>query len=198
MTFSEKTHELITAILKKHPYTKLTVGVLKDGEKSFKLFDRTGEIPYQEYFYEIGSITKVFTTSLLAKYLQAGKMNLDDSIATYISELDDNKYYPTLKRLATHSSGYPTEHPANNYFWEYYEWNEMPEMIRYYRRGIKSRLLKRPTPTFKLERMTLDKMIHFAKKEKLEDKDYPWAYSNFGIALLGLAISRVADRPFWD
>ena len=106
--FNEKAQALINGAFKKKPNMKMTIGVLKDGETSCRLFHATGEIPYARYSYEIGSIGKVFTTPLLAKYVEAGAMDLDHSVATYIPELGGDKYYPTLKRLALHTSGYPT------------------------------------------------------------------------------------------
>ena len=85
---------------KKH--IKLTIGCVLDGEKTVKVFNENGVIKNENYIYEIASITKTFTASLLAKYIHENKMSLDDSIQKYFVGLDANKYYPTLKRLATH------------------------------------------------------------------------------------------------
>jgi CubicO group peptidase (beta-lactamase class C family) len=41
-------------------------------------------------------------------------------------------------------------------------------------------------------------MINRAKKLKLQDKDYAWAYSNFGMALLGEAIGACAGKSFYE
>ena len=60
----------------------------------------------KNYVYPIGSVTKTFVASLLSKYVHEEKMSLDDSISKYIGGLDKGRYYPTLKRLATHTSGY--------------------------------------------------------------------------------------------
>jgi len=76
MTFSDKTKELITNATKDRPHIKFTVAVLHEGETTYRLFDSTGEIPYESHLYETGSIGKVFTASLLAKFLQEGKVNL--------------------------------------------------------------------------------------------------------------------------
>jgi CubicO group peptidase (beta-lactamase class C family) len=77
--------------------------------------------------YEIGSITKVFTSILLAEKVLQGDMKLSDPIAKY---LPNNVKVPsrnsreiTLKDLATHSSGLPRmpdnftpTNPLNPYF----------------------------------------------------------------------------------
>ena len=170
--------------MEKHPHTLLTIGILHKGETEFKLFDQTGEIPYKSHLYEMGSIGKTFTTSLLAKYVSEGKMNLDDSVAKYIPELDDDKYYPTLRRLATHTAGYSEYHNIDN--------NLKLTLKIIWRNNIlkKQQLLQ--------DVFTMDKneMIRLAEVAKLEDKDYPWMYSNFGMALLGQAISHVAGKDF--
>jgi CubicO group peptidase (beta-lactamase class C family) len=61
--------------------------------------------------YEIGSISKVFTTILLADEVLKGRMSLDDPIAKYLPKKvtvpnRDGKEI-TLKDLATHTSGLP-------------------------------------------------------------------------------------------
>jgi len=184
MKISEKANELIQKLMEKHPHTLLTIGTLNKSETSYKLFDKTGEIPYESHLYEIGSIGKTFTTSLLAKYINEGKMSLDDTVAKYISELDDVQYYPSLKRLATHTAGYPEDYElqydlrlTGKLLWKYY--------------------IKREQPIIQ-DNMTVnkEKLIRFAKKRKLKDEDYPWIYSNFGISLLGLALSNVAKKDF--
>ena len=66
--------------------------------------------------FEIGSITKVFTSLLLADMAQRGEVRLDDPIAKYlpasakVPERDGRQI--TLVDLATHTSGLPRM-PAN-------------------------------------------------------------------------------------
>lgn len=59
------------------------------------------------YDYEIGSISKSFVGLLCAKAVSEGKLNLDDRISSYL-DLGDARYYPTIERLLTHTSGYKT------------------------------------------------------------------------------------------
>ena len=68
-------------------------------------------LPDEHTFYEIGSITKVFTTTLLADMVERGEVALDDPVQTY---LPDSVNMPTsrgveitLEDLATHVSGLP-------------------------------------------------------------------------------------------
>ena len=180
---NNKAQDLIKGVFKKKPNLKMTIGVLKNGEATYKLYDTTGEIPYESYSYEIGSVGKVFTTSLLAKYLESGDMMLDDSVSKYITEFGDDRYYPTLKRLALHTAGYPTRLPISK--------KEMRGLIWGTIRGKQVDILK-------FLEMDFDKMMALAKSEELKDKDYKWCYSNFGISLLGCAIGRAAGTGYAD
>ena len=183
MNLSENATKLLKSATKEKECIKFTVGILHEGETSFKLFDSEKEIPYTSYLYEMGSIGKTFTTSLLAKYVQDSQMNLDDSVAKYIPELGDDKYYPTLKRLATHTAGYPTRYPMSK--------GDMFGLIW-------KQIRKKPFNLLEYLSMDKEKMIRLAKESKVQDKDYKWTYSNFGMSLLGCAISNVAGKSFWD
>lgn len=61
--------------------------------------------------FEIGSITKVFTTLLLAEMAQCGEVGLDDPVAKYLPETvrvpERDGRQITLTDLATHTSGLP-------------------------------------------------------------------------------------------
>ena len=61
--------------------------------------------------FEIGSITKVFTTTLLADLVRRGKLKLDDPISAYLPEQVKIPIWKqqviTLGHLANHSSGLP-------------------------------------------------------------------------------------------
>jgi len=183
MSLSEKANKMIKNATKGKDHIKVTVGILHEGETSFKLFDSKGEIPYVSYLYEMGSIGKTLTTSLLAKYVSTGQMNLETSVAKYIPELEDDKYYPTLKRLATHTAGYSTRYPMSR-----------REIFKI----ISQQIRRKPVNASHYLTMDREKMIRLAKEINIQDKDYKWQYSNFGIALLGAAVSNVAGKSFWD
>ena len=165
-------------------YIKLTVGTLADGEKTIQTFGATGEIPNENYIYEIGSITKTFTTSLLAKYIHEDKMSLCDPISKYIDGLDDN-YYPTIKRLATHTAGYGYL-PAT--LWTGIKMLLLASLLGSRNGGVLPDCL----------RVDEKRMKSLLLENKKEDKDYAWAYSNFGIGLIGYAIGQVSGKGYFD
>jgi len=175
---------LIEKECKDKKYIKLTVGTLVDGEKTIQTFGANGEIPNENDVYEIGSITKTFTTSLLAKYIHEGKMSLDDPISKYIDGLDDS-YYPTLRRLATHASGYGYL-PAT--LWVGIKMLLLPALLGSRNGGVLPDCL----------RVDEKRMKSLLLENKKEDKDYMWAYSNFGIGLIGYAIGQVSGRGYFD
>ncbi|MDY0942412.1 MULTISPECIES: serine hydrolase [Priestia] len=104
---SDETLRLINKTCKGKKHLKLTVGYLTDNQSVIKIYNESGEIDSsKKYHYEIGSITKTFTVSLLSKYVSEKKLSINDPIQKYIEELKENTYYPALLSLATHSSGF--------------------------------------------------------------------------------------------
>ncbi len=180
-SLDSKTLSLNNKVCKGKPNIKLTVGFIdEDGVKTIKVFNEAGEIENSNYVYEIGSITKTFTTSLLAMYIQQQKMSLDDSILKYVNGLDSGKYYPTLKRLCTHTAGYAQSLPFNGW-------------VEFYRKTLNTRA----TGAFPFQ-LDIEKMKTFLQKNELQDKDYKWSYSNFGIALVGYAIGKVSGNGYHE
>lgn len=150
----------------------ITVGVIKDGKMTYDVYGENGIIlPKEEHIYEIGSITKTFTTSLLCKAISEGRISFDDFIDEYLS-LPKKDYYPTIRTLMTHTSGY-----KGYYF-------EKPMVFNFLHKqndfnGISEEML--------LERLG---------KINLEDSDYSFKYSNFGMATLGAVLEQIYDKDY--
>lgn len=106
-----------------------SVAVIDRGKVQFFSYGKKsidGNDPISEdTIFEIGSITKVFTTLALMEMADQGVIHLDDPIEMYlpgvkIPELEGNRI--TLRHLATHTSGLPRmpdnfepKNPANPY-----------------------------------------------------------------------------------
>ncbi len=107
-----------TTELKKGGYPSLSIGIV-DGQglhfaKGYGLADRaSGRQATPESLYYIGSVTKVFTTTLMCILRDRGILRLDDPISKYLPEgvklPSDPRGAPeiTLRHLATHTSGLP-------------------------------------------------------------------------------------------
>lgn len=121
----------------------------------------------QEYEYEIGSVTKTFTGALLCKAVAEGKLTLADAAGGYLG-MPEAGYTPTLARLVTHTSGYKgfyfDRQMARNFF--------NGEDNDFY--GVGGASLRRSLA-----------------KIALEDRNYPFRYSNFGIAVVGAVLEAV-------
>lgn len=181
--FSTETQSFIEKICKGKTHIKLSIGTLVDGETNFHLFTANGkELPYENHGYEIGSMTKTFVGLLLAKYIHEGKMSLDDPISKYIDGLNSTRYSPTLRRLVTHTSGlggFPTR------------WEKSKTVLQYIFKGSANDG-KLPFD------MNLEQMTALLRESAVQDKDYPWKYSNLGIGALGYAIGVVSGKGYWD
>ncbi|MDO6849780.1 serine hydrolase domain-containing protein [Priestia megaterium] len=182
---SDETLRLINKTCKGKKHLKLTVGYLTDNQSIIKVYNESGEIDSSKrYHYEIGSITKTFTVSLLSKYIFENKVSLNDSIQKYIKEFKEDTYYPTLLRLATHSSGYSGSLPLNkrDYF----------KIILGLIFGGSD--LNKNNPLH----MDFHKMKMLIERNRLKEIDYSWKYSNFGISLIGYALGMVSGKGYWD
>lgn len=109
MEFSAPTRAEIKRLYKGRNHVDLSIGILKDGQAAYARFDPAGnEVSGPPAIYPVGSICKVFTASLLAKYVAEGRLDLAASIREYLPDLPE-RWYPNLERLATHTSGYKTQ-----------------------------------------------------------------------------------------
>jgi CubicO group peptidase (beta-lactamase class C family) len=151
--------------------TKISIAIIENGNITYKTYGSDGEED-NIYDYEIGSISKTFVGLLCAKAVSEGKLNLSDSISKYLN-LDDDKYYPTIERLITHTSGY------DSYYFN-------AQMVVNAFSGIDNDFYGTD------EQALIDKV----KEITLEDKDYPFLYSNFGISLVGIALQNVYGDSF--
>jgi CubicO group peptidase (beta-lactamase class C family) len=161
---------------------KLTIGVLKADETNYKLYGYNDkELTPVEYEYEIGSISKTFTASMLSKAIADGHINLNESISKYMT-LESNTFYPDILSLATHTSGYG-EYPFDPSTLSDEEMNMVNETFYEKKQNIYQGI--NPADIFE------DIQLHV-----LKEKSYGWEYSNFGYAVLGTVLGDVYDTTF--
>lgn len=87
----------------------VAVGVYKDNQplmlKGYGFADLEYDIPLPaDASFEIGSVTKQFTTAAILQLVEAGKVNLDDEIGKYI-QFDTHGKKVTVRQLMNHTSG---------------------------------------------------------------------------------------------
>jgi CubicO group peptidase (beta-lactamase class C family) len=150
---------------------KISVAIIENGNVTFHIYGHDGE-ESNIYDYEIGSISKTFVGLMCAKAVSEGKILLSDSIAKYL-DLGNSKYYPTIERLLTHTSGYDAY-----YFESQMISNKFAQIENDFYGISKARILNK------------------VKSISLQDKDYPFNYSNFGISVVGLVLEKIYSDSF--
>jgi CubicO group peptidase (beta-lactamase class C family) len=90
----------------------LCIGIVKDGKTTTYSYGETikgnHKLPTNDNFFEIGSITKTFTATLLAYYVNQGKVKLTDPITNYLPDsvaANPELQNITLLSLSNHTSG---------------------------------------------------------------------------------------------
>ena len=101
--------------MRRLPPVGLSIGILRDGKTSFYGYGETvkgnGKIPDAGTIFEIGSITKTFTATMLGLAAGEGKLKLDDPVNRYLPDSIPALQYEgkvaTIRNLSNHTSGIP-------------------------------------------------------------------------------------------
>ncbi len=110
--WTEKQQELIFEHVRAFPeQTQLALAFIKNGAVSFSGFiledDTMRLVDNHQKVFEIGSISKVFTASLLTALVVEGKLSLDDPVSDYLPFALKDSIRATFRQLANHTSGLP-------------------------------------------------------------------------------------------
>lgn len=149
----------------KHNGVGVVVGIVDSSGRRVVSHGRSGagsDLPLDgDTVFQIGSVTKTFTTLLLAEMVTRGEVTLDDPAAAYLPRgvgMPERGRPITLRDLATHMSGLPT----------------MPSNFD---------LAGEPDP---YEAYSVDQLHDFLSSHVLErEPGAQHAYSNLGVAVLG-------------
>ena len=125
--------------------------------------------------YEIGSITKVFTGTLLAEAIKRGEVKLDDPISKYLPKTVNSPKFNgkeiTLFDLTTHGSSLPS----------------LPD-------DFKPKDMLNPYADY-----SVDQMYAYIGRVKLDHEiGSKFAYSNLGVGLLGHILAMQAKMSYED
>jgi D-alanyl-D-alanine-carboxypeptidase/D-alanyl-D-alanine-endopeptidase len=174
---SEIRRILVDRIDTDHQSVGIVVGVIEPGGRRMVTYGKLNQDDPRPLdgrtVFEIGSVTKVFTSLLLADMAQKGEVTLDDPVAKY---LPDTVKIPqragrsiTLVDLATHTSGLPRL-PGN----------------------LHPRDAANPYADY-----TVQQLYNFLSGYTLtRDAGAQYEYSNLGGGLLGLALARRAGTDY--
>lgn len=164
-----------------NPNTKsLAIGVINKNQINTFFYGQTvagddNSIPDGNTLYEIASISKVFTATLLADLVEKGTISLDDSIAKFLPDsVAQNPYIQkiTFKHLANHTAGFP-KLPES--FFKIPKFNPQNPYANYTRKDL----------------------FHYLKDFKSENEPGEnYEYSNLGAGLLGELISIITKKSY--
>ncbi|WP_439152176.1 serine hydrolase [Winogradskyella sp.] len=172
-------------IIKNGNANSFAVAIYKDGEMYQNYY---GEIdkgannkPDDSSLYEIASITKTFTGSLVAKSVLAGKISLDDDIRKYLDGDYSNLEYEgqpiTIKHLLTHSMGLK---------------NKLTKGFEAIRNKVTT-----GTYDYKTDSYTIDDLLDELKNVEVNKKPGTvYAYNSLGPELLAHILEKVNKKLF--
>src|ERR1051326_8103133 len=119
--------------------------------------------------FNLGSVGKLFATTILAEAVKRGELSFDDPVAKYVTELQrgGDVRRITLGELASHTSGLPG-HPGQYERWHRgkYKW---PDFVRF---------------------------LNAWKADSKHEPGKQYLYSDTGMVLLRIALQRRFNMPF--
>jgi CubicO group peptidase (beta-lactamase class C family) len=139
-------------------------------EKGYGLADEEWDAPNTKTTkFRIASLGKQFTAACILLLQERGRLNVQDSISRYLSDLPETWQPVTIHQLLTHTSGIP------NY-------TSSPQIAKLNRTGA--------TPE-EMIALVHDKPLDFKPGTK-------WSYTNTGYILLGMIIEKASSQSFAD
>jgi CubicO group peptidase (beta-lactamase class C family) len=181
IVFGQISVDSIKAIIKQEVVNKrsksIIVGIIDANGRHIyaegKLSDKDPRLPDGNTIYEIGSITKVFTSLLLADMSLKHLLNLNDPISKFLPKSvktpTKNGKEISLLSLSTHRSGMP-RFPYN----------------------VDPKNLDKPYVDYSVNKL----YEYISNFEPPYDIDSKWRYSNVGYGLLGNILTLVAHKDF--
>jgi CubicO group peptidase (beta-lactamase class C family) len=168
-----KIDTLINAYAKLHEFNG-SVLVAKSGtiilNKGYGYRDAANKVLNNEHtIFQLGSITKQFTSAIILKLQEEKKLSISDKISKYFPE------YPrgdtiTIQELLTHTSGIYNYTNDQNFM---------------------ANEITKPASRAKMMALFENKPLDFSPGSS-------WSYSNSGYSLLGYIIEEVTNKPYME
>lgn len=164
----------VTQLMEKRGVPGISLAVVKSGKivyaKGYGFADLENKVPATpETVYEIGSVTKQFTSAVVMQLVQEGKIRLDDKVRSYMPGLPEGWKEITVRQLLTHTSGIPS-------------YTDVPDFWKHARDPAEDTDFLSLVGSLKLD----------------FEPGTQWKYDNSGYFLLGLLIERVTRESLRD
>ena len=151
------------------------IGIIdKDGTRYYGFGKKSlsdNSTPDKNSIFEIGSVTKTFTSSLLSDLNLKGEISIQDSIQTYLpvfkNVLANNNKIITLENLSTHTSGLPRD-PFNMDVNNDYRYRDY----------------------------SIEKLNNFLSNYTLDSIPNTYSYSNLGVLIIEQAIESKMNQTY--
>jgi CubicO group peptidase (beta-lactamase class C family) len=158
----------------------LSIGIIRDGKNFIYNYGEsekgTGTLPTSNTHYEIGSITKTMTGTVLAQAVLENKINLNDDIRKYLKDSFPNLQFNVqplqVVHLANHSSRVPG---LPDDFFKQTPYDSLNPYVNY-------------------SKEMFWKALHRVVIDTIPGTVY--YYSNYGVALLGCILEQVYQKDF--
>jgi len=157
--------------------TQIAVGLIQNGKPYFYGVIRYNDTLFttqnSDSAFEIGSLTKVFTATILANYVVNGEINPDNKINPVFQFQFNNNIQFSYKELANHTSGLP----------------RLPSNLRF------TAIFNQDNPYKGYDHQKFDKYLknnmklNYPKGSKSE-------YSNLGMGLLSYTLQKYSGKNF--
>ncbi len=174
---TKKQTEIIFKNVKSFPNnTQIAIAIIKNGKVNYYGIKRNNDtISTSENYkstFEIGSITKVFTSTLLSAFVTDKKIKLDDDINDYLNLPFNNETKIPFKKLANHTSGLPV----------------LPSNLD----------LTKANPQNPYKEYRKQDLVEYLTKHLIisENSELKYEYSNLGAGLLGYTLSGIENISY--
>lgn len=156
--------------------TQLAIAILSNGKPQFYGVKRENgaitAIKNSERVFEIGSISKVFTATLLAYFIVEGKVYLNEPINPYWDSTFKNDQKLPFNALANHTSGLP----------------RLPTNL-----NLLTVNQDNPYKDYGLQKLT-DFLVE--DLDLADEQKHPYGYSNLGAGLLGQTLANKDNTSY--
>jgi len=175
-SFDNDTNQTLKNYISVFPdQTQFSVAMINGDEVNFygqlKLSDTINTIDNSTSIFQIGSVTKVFTSTLLAQLILEKKLKLTDSLQNFF-EFPLKEKGITLERLSNHTSGLP----------------RLPSNI-----NLAAVDLRNPYQSY----TEADLFYYLESEMEISQGSQPmYQYSNIGAAVLAKALENATDKSF--
>src|SRR5919106_1374365 len=131
---STKVDQYVLAEMKTQQIPGVSLAVIKNGQiilaKGYGLANVEHQVPVKpETIFQSGSMGKQFTATAVMMLMEEGKLNLDDKISKYFSDVPPTWEKITVRHLLTHTSGM-TDYPSDFDFRRDYTEDQLLQRIR--------------------------------------------------------------------